>query len=154
MLIGKAAGFIAYGSKAKEYLVSMGAPPEKVCIGMNTVDTTFFKEETSKHRSAVNGGLKRLLYIGYLVPRKNIDRLIDIISKLSETRKDFVLHILGDGSDRSKLETLVSEYHLQERIVFHGFVQKKDLPEHFAASTAFLFQTDFDIWGLGTCIFG
>ena len=148
MLINGASGFVAYGSKAKEYLVRMGAPSEKVSIGINTVDTTFFSEETNRLRSEMNDGVKRLLYVGYLVPRKNIGRLIEIIEKLTKSRTDFELHILGDGSDRSKLEEMVMQKNLGDRIIFHGFIQKKDLPHYFARSTAFLFQTDFDIWGL------
>jgi glycosyltransferase involved in cell wall biosynthesis len=36
-----------------------------------------------------------------------------------------------------------------ERFVrFEGFVQKDDLPEYFARSCCFLFQTRHDIWGL------
>jgi glycosyltransferase involved in cell wall biosynthesis len=148
LLIRRASGFIAYGSKAKEYLTRMGAPSEKVSIGINTVDTTFFREDTNRIRSSSAEGIKRLLFVGYLVPRKNVSRLIQIIEVLAATRNDFELHILGDGSDRLKLEEKVREKGMGERIIFHGFVQKKDLPQHFAASTVFLFQTDFDIWGL------
>src|SRR5689334_17166636 len=50
MLARRASAFIAYGTKAKEYLVKMGAPAEKIFIGINTVDTTFFSEETEKAR--------------------------------------------------------------------------------------------------------
>ena len=148
ILIGKASGFIAYGSKAKDYLTSMGAQPGKVSIGINTVDTTFYREETNRRRSGNYEGMKRLLYVGYLVPRKNVGKLIGIIEMLAKTRNDFELHILGDGSDRQNLEAMVKSKNLGDRIIFHGFVQKKELPEHFAGSIAFLFQTDFDIWGL------
>jgi glycosyltransferase involved in cell wall biosynthesis len=147
-LIRRAAGFIAYGSKAKEYLIGMGASSEKVSIGINTVDTSFFKEETNRIRSSYTNGIQRLLFIGYLVPRKNVGRLIEIIETLAKTRSDFDLHILGDGSDRIKLEGMVKEKNLSSRIIFHGFVQKKELPQHFASGKIFLFQTDFDIWGL------
>jgi glycosyltransferase involved in cell wall biosynthesis len=37
---------------------------------------------------------------------------------------------------------------LTDCIRFHGFRQKDELPAFFAQSTCFLFQTDFDIWGL------
>jgi len=148
MLINRAAGFVAYGTKAKEYLVGMGAPSEKISIGINTVDTSFFREETNKLRSQMNDGKKRLLFLGYLVPRKNTGRLIEIIGMLCKARNDFEFHILGDGSDRLRLEEMVKEKNLGDRITFHGFVQKKELPPYFATTTAFLFQTGFDIWGL------
>jgi glycosyltransferase involved in cell wall biosynthesis len=91
---------------------------------------------------------KHLIYIGYLVPRKNVGKLIEIIERLSEKRDDFVLDILGDGSEKRMLEKMVEEKGLKDVVLFHGFVQKIDLPEYFAQGTCFLFQTDFDIWGL------
>jgi len=149
LLIRRAAAFITYGSKAKDYLVKMGAPAAKVFIGINTVDTEFFATETKKiHHSIPAGQQKHLLYVGYLVPRKNIGRLVSIIEELSKTRNDFVLDILGDGSEKPLLEKMVLEKKLESRIIFHGFIQKKELPEYFAKGSCFLFQTGFDIWGL------
>jgi glycosyltransferase involved in cell wall biosynthesis len=149
LLVKRASAFVAYGSKAKEYLVRLGAAPAKVHIGINTVDTGFFSEETSKLRATMDQAqVKHLLYIGYLVPRKNVRRVIDIIEDLSMTRKDFVLDILGDGSEKTLLEKTVLEKNLSDVVKFHGFIQRNNLPYYFAQSTCFLFQTDFDVWGL------
>ncbi len=149
LLIQRASAFVAYGSRAKEYLVKMGAPENKVFIGVNTVDTSFFYNETKRIRAGLQQSEKKhLIYIGYLVPRKNVGKLIEIMQKLSEKRKDFVIDILGDGSEKLMLEKMVEEKNLRDVIHFHGFIQKNDLPMYFAKSSCFLFQTDFDIWGL------
>src|SRR6185436_460784 len=149
LMIKRASAFVAYGSKAKEYLVKMGAPAEKIHIAINTVDTKFFSEETKKLRLATEiPAKKNLLYIGYLVPRKNVNKLVEIIELLSKKRNDFVLNILGDGIEKSILEKTVAEKKLDEVIKFHGFIQKNELPEYLAKSCCFLFQTDFDVWGL------
>ncbi|MFQ5720899.1 MAG: hypothetical protein ACE5GI_00210 [Candidatus Aminicenantales bacterium] len=66
ILVKKASGFIAYGTKAKRYLVSLGVQPDKVFIGVNTTDTGFFMNETSKIRAVLSmQGKKRILYVGY-----------------------------------------------------------------------------------------
>lgn len=149
VLIRRASAFVAYGSKAKQYLIDQGASPEKVHIGINTVDSRFFFVETDKIRATLTPDVKKhLLYIGYLVPRKNVMKLIDIIEELSVTRKDFVLDIIGDGSDKPLLEKAVEEKKLGEFVNFHGFIQRNGLPKYFAQSACFLFQTDFDVWGL------
>ena len=149
LLIKRASAFVSYGSKAKEYLVSLGAPANRVFIGINTVDTSFFSLETNRIRVGLKPPEKKhLIYIGYLVPRKNVGKLIEIIERLSEKRDDFVLDILGDGSEKRMLEKMVEEKGLNDVVLFHGFVQKIDLPRYFAQGTCFLFQTDFDIWGL------
>ncbi len=149
LLIKRASAFVAYGSKAKEYLIKMGARAEKVHIAINTVDTKFFSSETNRIRSIIKKPEKpHLIYVGYLVPRKNVSKLIEIIDRLSKKRTDFVLDIIGDGDEKLLLEKMVTEKKLNDIIKFHGFVQKNNLPKYLAASTCFLFQTDFDVWGL------
>lgn len=149
ILVKRAAGFIAYGTKAKEYLVSLGAEPEKIEIGMNTVDTAFYRRETEKMRNLENrNNKKHLLYVGHLSPRKNVIKVLEGINLLSKLRSDFVLDVVGDGEERKRLEKYVDENQLTDYVMFHGFKQKSDMPGYMAKADCFLFQTDFDIWGL------
>lgn len=149
ILINRASAFIAYGTKAKEYLISLGAKPEKIEIGINTVDADFYRVETERIRQQLRRDNKRhLLYIGELSPRKNVLKVLQAIILLSKTRKDFILDIVGDGNEREKLERYIIEIGIENLVIFHGFKQKKDLPGILAQADCFLFQTDFDIWGL------
>jgi glycosyltransferase involved in cell wall biosynthesis len=150
ILIRRAYGFIAYGTKAKEYLINLGADPEKIFIAINTVDTSFFFEKTLKKRKELKNIFKNkhLTFIGYLVPRKGVKQILKIISLLKQQKKDFILEIIGDGSDREKLEEYTKKNNISEFVSFLGFKQKEELPEYLARSDCFLFQTNFDIWGL------
>ncbi len=140
---------IAYGSLAKKYLIGLGARESSAFVAINTVDTSFFENETSKLRMKQNNETtKHLTYVGYLSPRKNVTLVLEAIRKLAEKRNDFVLDLIGDGEEKSVLEQKVKEWDLESKVVFHGFLQKNELPQFFAKSSAFLFQTDFDIWGL------
>lgn len=149
LVIGRASGYIAYGSLAKAYLVSLGARPARVGIAFNTVDTSFFAEETASLRASLTVGQPfHLTYVGYLSARKNVRRVLEVVKKLKETRADFVLDLIGDGDEKSALEQWVKEEGLETSVVFHGYKQKDELPALLAQSSLFLFQTDFDIWGL------
>lgn len=150
LLIKRASGFIAYGTKAKEYLVSMGASPDKIRISINTVDTEFFTEATGRIRQHLIPihDKKRLLYIGHLSSRKNVDDLLKIIQVLSRTRSDFVLDIVGDGEDGVSLKKYVRENRLADFVEFHGYKQKSEIPFFMARACCFVFPTRFDIWGL------
>jgi glycosyltransferase involved in cell wall biosynthesis len=150
MLLRRAKGFVAYGMKAKHYLVKMGANSNQVQIAINTVDTRFYAEETAKARNLRPGGngKKHLLFIGYLVPRKDVIKILKVIERLSESRSDFVLDIVGDGDDRGRLEKHVLDNRLSSLVAFHGYKQKSELPFFMAQAQCFLFQTAFDIWGL------
>ncbi len=144
-----ASSFVAYGSLAKEYLINLGAPEAKVKIAMNTVDTDFYYNNTNKIRNSFSiTGTPHFLYLGYLVPRKNVKLLLQAVYQLSKKRRDFILDIVGDGSDKPELENFVQEHGIEDLVKFHGFRQKEELPNFLANSRALLFQTDFDIWGL------
>lgn len=145
-LVKRSSGFIAYGTKAKEYLVSLGADENKTHIGINTVDLDHFVNTKNKIRN--DKGLIHLLYVGHLSPRKNVLKLLKVIKKLTSMRNNFVLDIVGDGEDRIMLENFVKENKLNSKVHFHGFKQKSELTVYFDNATCFLFQTDSDVWGL------
>ncbi len=149
LLVRGATACIAYGSKAAEYLLWLGANPGRVFNAINTVDTEFFINETDRQRVGTPPeGPARLLAIGYLVPRKRMSRLLDAIAALALKRSDFVLDLVGDGEDRHALETHARSLGLENIVRFHGYRQREELPQYLAQATCFLFQTDFDIWGL------
>ena len=150
ILVRRAVGFIAYGTKAKEYLVSLGAQRNKVEIGINTVDVQFYKSECRRLRGNLipNDSSKHLLYVGHLSPRKNVFSVLKVINYLAKLRSDIIFDIVGDGEDRVRLEEYVTENGLTDFVKFHGFKQKADIVLFLAQSDCFLFPTDFDIWGL------
>jgi glycosyltransferase involved in cell wall biosynthesis len=113
------------------------------------VDTTYFEIATNECRiNLQDDGINHFLYLGYLVPRKNVGLLIDIANELKKQRNDFCIDIIGDGESKHQLENKVKNLGLTNQVKFHGFKQKNELPPYFAQSKAVLFQTDFDIWGL------
>lgn len=149
LLMSRCSGYVVYGSKAREYLLEQGVPQEKISVAINTVDTDFFRDETEKEREKnYSDSKKHLTYVGYLVKRKKVSLLLDAIKILASQRDDFVLDIVGDGEDRLNLENFVAANKLQNLVVFHGFRQRNQLPLFLARSNCFLFQTDFDVWGL------
>ncbi len=147
-LVAGAAAFVAYGSRARDYLVSLGADRNRVAIGINTVDTAFFARETERLRQQAAPGPPRLTVVGYLVPRKRTGRVLEAAARVAKTGRPFVIDIVGDGEDRQALQALALALGLEEHVVFHGFKQRNELPLFLARSSGFLFQTDFDVWGL------
>jgi glycosyltransferase involved in cell wall biosynthesis len=148
-LIRKASAFVAYGSRAKRYLLDMGADPEKVAIGINTVDTRYFYMETMKYREGQTEQAPfTFLYLGYLIPRKNPGRILEAIARLKKHRSAFQVIFVGDGISKPLLERQSAELGIEDLVMFTGYKQKEELPPLLAQSHVFLFQTDFDIWGL------
>jgi len=149
ILVKRASGFIAYGKKAKEYLIFLGAHPKAISIGINTIDTEYFREETQRIRNSIKkNGKKTLLYVGHFEKRKRIDLLLKAIAILKQRRGDFVLRLIGEGSELKQLKAMASRMDLNDYVSFEGFKQKKEIPEYFAEADCFLFPSEYDIWGL------
>lgn len=147
ILISRASRFLAYGTEAARYFQSLGCKRDKIFIAYNTVDVDFFSA-IAKEQKPESDTLFHLTYLGYLIRRKGVNRLIEVIEQLSKKRTDFVLDILGSGDEQAGLEKAVAQKGLSEHVVFHGFKQKNELPPYLLESDLFLFQTTFDIWGL------
>ncbi|MFM1744873.1 MAG: hypothetical protein RLZZ630_810 [Bacteroidota bacterium] len=151
LMASRANGFIAYGHEAKRYLSELGVPDHKIDIATNTVDTTYFRENAGLHRdqsASEKTSPFTFTYIGYLVPRKQVDKILYAAAKLAQQRGDFRIRIIGDGSERKALESLSVELMVSDMVGFEGHKQTSELPAILAATNVFLFQTGFDIWGL------
>lgn len=65
---------------------------------------------------------KHLLAVGRLVEAKGFDLLLESIAKLPERCREILhVHILGNGPERSQLQTLAETLSL-ERVHFHGHI--------------------------------
>ena len=150
MLLRRAAAFIAYGIRAKEYLQDLGAKADKIFIARNTVDTRFFSEQTDRERKAHLADPKKMhfTYVGFIIRKKNLEQLMKAVEVLSKHRQDFVFDLIGDGADKLFFEEYVKNHHLEPVVNFAGFVQKSDLPQWLAKSSCFVFPSNYDIWGL------
>jgi len=149
LVVRRATGFIAYGTKAKEYLTFLGVDPDKVSIAINTVDTEFFKAETEKISIDPRSNKKKtLLYIGHFEKGKRIDLLFHVVKILLKKRNDFILKLVGDGSKKENLKTLAQELNIKDYVSFEGFKQKCDIPKYLAEADCFLFPSEYDVWGL------
>jgi len=150
LMISRASGFISYGAMAKQYLVDLGAQEDQVSIGINTVDTEFFRTETERQRlgERPKGNIRQLLSVTYLTPRKRVENLLYIVREVIRTHVDVRLVVLGDGPELERLKCLAGEIGVSDYVNFEGFVHKADVPKYMAQASVFLFPTDFDIWGL------
>ena len=111
---------IAVSEGVKDELITkFGVREAKVRVIYNPIDTAQICERASEAPS-INLPKPYILGMGRLVPNKNFRLLIEsyLSSGVSEN-----LVILGEGSERSDLEALISKLGLSERVVLPGYVQ-------------------------------
>ena len=62
--------------------------------------------------------LPTIVFVGRLVARKGVDRLIEALVRLPQ--RDAVLHVVGDGPERASLEALARARGVSDRVRFSG----------------------------------
>lgn len=151
LLCRGASGGIAYGTRAKDYLASLGVPADRVRIAVNTVDTSFYARETDRFRAGsppAEGSRRQLLYLGYLTPGKRIDLILEALKTLAPHRNDFELVLVGSGPAEESLRQKAASLGIQDRVRFEGYIQRENLPRYLAQAACLLFPSEYDIWGL------
>lgn len=79
--------------------------------------------------------IKNFVTIGRLVDQKGYDRLLHVVNELKDHFK-FCIRILGEGSDREKLEDYIKKNHLENYVELLGF-QNNPYP-YIKAADAFI----------------
>lgn len=149
ILTRAADGFVAYGSRAKRYLMKLGAPESRISIATNTVDTRFFEIESERWKKKIGSSDEKVLScVSNVTHGKNISGLLAVARHLANLRQDFVLKIIGDGPEMKRCRQLVSSLGLERFVSFEGFKQRAELPKYLAESRCLIFPTHHDVWGL------
>lgn len=142
--------FVAYGTWAKEYIMSFNVPSEKVFIAINVGNVDYFLEESKKLTGQKDSikqklGIKskyNLLYVGQLIKeRKGVEYLVDAFIKLKKENKDLGLVVVGDGPQKEELEEMC---HGIDNVYFTDFIQPDELPLYYAAADIFVIPSFYD----------
>ncbi len=80
----------------------------------------------------------QLVYVGRLENEKLVDDLIDVAVHLRESGRAYVLRIVGDGTERSRLERRVAEEGVQGSVVFYGYMSSIDVAKILSNSDLFV----------------
>ncbi|MFN8016385.1 MAG: glycosyltransferase family 4 protein [Acidimicrobiia bacterium] len=137
---------------ARELVRSIGCPINMVRIPPG-VDTQMFyvpsSEEKEKARTqlreelSIDKNSKIIVSTSRLVPRKGFDTSISALSGLD---KDVHLVIIGKGRDRKRLEGIVADKKLEDRVHFLGSISLSKLINTYHGSDLFLMPCR-DRWG-------
>jgi glycosyltransferase involved in cell wall biosynthesis len=86
--------------------------------------------------------------VARLSPEKGVRFLIEAFALLSSDTNDVVLEVAGDGPERLRLENLVRQRGLTDRVRFRGWVNHDALPAFLGALDVFVLPSVFEGFGV------
>ena len=139
-----AAALIAVSEAIKEALVGLGAPPDKVTVLRNGVDTTLFHppHERAATRAALGLTGPTLISVGLLIERKGHHRVIEAMPLLP----GFTLLIVGEGPERTRLAAMINRLGLADRVRLLGPRPHVELPILYGAADALVLASSREGW--------
>lgn len=70
--------------------------------------------------SPYTGDMLHIVSVGRLTPEKHFENIIPVAKMLRDMSTDFVWHIVGDGSEQARLESLIVENDLKDHVILEG----------------------------------
>lgn len=90
---------------------------------------------------------KVILYVGRLIPLKNVSHILYSFSKLKDTEPDTRLMIVGDGPSRESLQHECRQLGIESNVIFAGKQEGVSLMAHYALSDLFVLASNYELFG-------
>jgi glycosyltransferase involved in cell wall biosynthesis len=137
--------WISYGEAATEYLLSLGIKEKRILQIQNCVNEQLFIKPTEAMMNLKPKPV--LLYVGQLIGRKGVDKLLYAAAKLQQEGYFFSILLIGGGGEEKSLKSLAKDLKL-ENIHFYPSQPPDTMPAIYRSADCLIFPTLEDIWGL------
>ncbi len=132
---------VSNSERTRQSVIELGVLPDRVRVIYPPVDTQRFHPNIDPSPVVARHnwqGKRIILTVSRLVRRKGVDTVIRALPAILEAVPDVVYVIVGDGPDRSRLETIVQELGVVDCVCFVGAVDDEVLPAYYAACDVFI----------------
>lgn len=110
-----------------------GIPTEKMSYLPQHADTAMLEMDLANAQSDT----VHFMYAGNLGAGQWVHVILQATASLSD-RHDYMVDIVGDGSQRGQLEAMAKEYGIIDRVVFHGNQPRSKMPEYYKKADVLL----------------
>ena len=151
-------GYFCFGTRAADYLVQLGAKPDRILVRNNAVvDNALLRgiyEAAQPARQArqttLNLAPHNLIYVGRLIAIKNLVALLNTFAEATRANSitDWGLILLGEGDQKAELQQLADTLGLADRIRFLPGCDWQDVPAFLALADALVLPSLSEPWGL------
>jgi glycosyltransferase involved in cell wall biosynthesis len=88
----------------------------------------------------------RFLYVGQLIHRKGVDRLLRALAAVSSDA--LTLDLVGEGSEKAALQKLGSSLGISEQLEWHGSLPSGELASFYQRADCLVLPSRWDGWGM------
>lgn len=149
-------GFLAIGSRNREFYRAMGVPDDRVFDFPYTVDNdrmiaaaSLSPEERAalRERYGLRPNVPAVLYASKFMERKHPDDVIEAVRRLRSEGLDVDALMVGSGEMDEQLKAQAASVP-GHPISFPGFINQQELPRLFGTCDIFALPSEAEPWGL------
>ena len=133
---------ISFGPESTEALVSMGKSRTRILELFNPIP----KISSIISPSEKETNFHRYLFVGQLIPRKNVEGLIRAFAVMRDAGD--TLTIVGEGKNKSILMELVDELDLNSHVVLVGQIEPSEMNSYYPKFDTLVLPSFREVWGL------
>jgi len=127
----------------KQAIQNKGISPP-ISIIDNIIETKSIKEQQNKERFT-------FLMVADLVDKtKNISGVIRAFSKVLLEKPNYLLKIIGDGSDQQLLQDLVAELNISDKVRFLGRLPQNEVLKHYSKVDFLIVNSNYETYSMVT----
>ena len=117
--------------------------PYEVPDCQSLLDQSYYSEDTLDHPRPI------FIFVGNIIQRKGLPTLLKACNLLKKQGlNDYTVLIIGDGFQKSGLESLARNYGLENCVQWLGRVDYDRLGKYFRIADVFVLPTLEDTWGM------
>ncbi|MCP4571090.1 MAG: glycosyltransferase family 4 protein [bacterium] len=122
----RAAGIFVVVDEMRDHLLELGAPRDRVHIVSNTPPRTTLDHVADPADDS--SGTVDLIYVGLVTRNRGLDQVVAALAALPADAPPLRFHVVGAGGHLPRLKALSRELGATDRVVFHGWVDSKEVP--------------------------
>jgi len=155
LIINFASGYLAYGLRARDYLINLGAEPEKITIAYNSVALKpYLKPKKANLKLAASlkqefklTGKTVILFYGQLIARKRPDLLLQAFKELQQNNKQLALIMIGSGQLKNSLVEYLEKNQI-ENVYLLDDPSDEVMPAYYQLADLLVLPSNEEVWGL------
>ena len=141
-VIKEADKIIVVSNATKNYVLSLGADPEKTVVLHNGVDLNRFKplpdvKSEMRKKLGIAGDADVVLTVRRLVYKNGIDTLLESAEIAVKRNPKLVFVVVGKGPDFVEVKERIAQLGIGRNFRLTGFVSDEDLPFYYNATDLF-----------------